>query len=134
MDRSGRDLHDHAYELEIEEQCLQAGIVFDLHHVVVQYDREGIGRVRVNQTNQLRLKQARKALKSSGRLLLRNRQRGTYFPEKCRSKIPQTVQTVIGCDLSGFASSLTARILTNRFGRIGFRADRRLRRFVRQSG
>lgn len=45
-----------------------------LYHVEAKYGREVIDRVRVNQANQLRhLKPARKVLKSSWRLLLRNR-------------------------------------------------------------
>ncbi|MCR4471948.1 ISL3 family transposase, partial [Burkholderia sp. SCN-KJ] len=63
-----------AYELEIREQCPQAEIVFDLYHVVAKYGREVIDRVRVDQANQLRHdKPARKVLKSSRWLLLRNR-------------------------------------------------------------
>ncbi|CAJ6050048.1 transposase family protein [Burkholderia pseudomallei] len=63
-----------AYELEIKEQCPQAEIVFDLYHVVAKYGREVIDRVRVDQANQLRHdKPARKVLKSSRWLLLRNR-------------------------------------------------------------
>ncbi len=57
-----------------EEQCPQAEIVFDLYHVVAKYGREVIDRVRVDQANQLRHdKPARKVLKSSRWLLLRNR-------------------------------------------------------------
>ncbi|PAK14197.1 ISL3 family transposase [Burkholderia ubonensis] len=63
-----------AYEVEIKEQCPQAEIVFDLYHVVAKYGREVIDRVRVDQANQLRHdKPARKVLKSSRWLLLRNR-------------------------------------------------------------
>ncbi|KGW85127.1 transposase family protein [Burkholderia pseudomallei MSHR456] len=63
-----------AYVLEIKEQCPQAEIVFDLYHVVAKYGREVIDRVRVDQANQLRHdKPARKVLKSSRWLLLRNR-------------------------------------------------------------
>lgn len=63
-----------AYELEIRKQCPHAEIVFDLYHVVAKYGREVIDRVRVDQANQLRHdKPARKVLKSSRWLLLRNR-------------------------------------------------------------
>lgn len=63
-----------AYELEIKAHCPQAEVVFDLYHVVAKYAREVIDRVRVDQANQLRHdKPARKVLKSSRWLLLRNR-------------------------------------------------------------
>ncbi len=63
-----------AYELEIKARCPQAEVVFDLFHVVAKYGREVIDRVRVDQANQLRAdRPARKVLKSSRWLLLRNR-------------------------------------------------------------
>ncbi len=63
-----------AYELEIQAHCPQAEIVYDLFHVVAKYGREVIDRVRVDQANQLRHdRPARKVLKSSRWLLLRNR-------------------------------------------------------------
>jgi transposase len=62
-----------AYELEIKANCPQAEIVYDLFHVVAKYGREVIDRVRVDQANQLREdRPARKVLKSSRWLLLRN--------------------------------------------------------------
>lgn len=62
-----------AYELEINEHCPQAEIVYDLFHVVAKYGREVIDRVRVDQANQLRHdRPARKVLKSSRWLLLAN--------------------------------------------------------------
>jgi len=64
-----------AYELEIKAHCPQADIVYDLFHVVAKYGREVIDRVRVDQANQLRQdRPARKVLKSSRWLLLRNRE------------------------------------------------------------
>ncbi|HNG82856.1 MAG TPA: ISL3 family transposase [Nitrospira sp.] len=64
-----------AYELEIKAHCPQAEIVYDLFHVVAKYGREVIDRVRIDQANQLRHdRPARKVLKSSRWLLLRNRQ------------------------------------------------------------
>ena len=63
-----------AYELEINAHCPQAEVVYDLFHVVAKYGREVIDRVRVDQANQLRHdRPARKVLKSSRWLLLRNR-------------------------------------------------------------
>ncbi|MET5012274.1 transposase, partial [Burkholderia pseudomallei] len=60
--------------LEIKEQCPQAELLFDLYHVVAKYGREVIDRVRVDQANHLRHDMpARKVLKSSRWLLLRNR-------------------------------------------------------------
>lgn len=64
-----------AYELEIKAHCPHAEIVYDLFHVVAKYGREVIDRVRVDQANQLRHdKPARKVVKSSRWLLLRNRE------------------------------------------------------------
>ena len=63
-----------AYELEIKAHCPNAEIVYDLFHVVAKYGREVIDRVRVDQANLLRQQpSARKVLKSSRWLLLRNR-------------------------------------------------------------
>lgn len=63
-----------AYELEIRAHCPQAEIVYDLFHVVAKYGREVIDRVRVDQANRLRQdRPARKVIKSSRWLLLRNR-------------------------------------------------------------
>jgi transposase len=64
-----------AYELEIRAHCPHAEIVYDLFHVVAKYGREVIDRVRVDQANQLRHdKPARRVIKSSRWLLLRNRE------------------------------------------------------------
>lgn len=64
-----------AYELEIKAHCPQAEVVYDLFHVVAKYGREVIDRVRVDQANRLRHdRPARRVLKSSRWLLLRNRQ------------------------------------------------------------
>ena len=63
-----------AYETEVRHQCPQAEIVFDLFHVVAKYGREVIDRVRVDEANRLKHdKNARKVVKSSRWLLLRNR-------------------------------------------------------------
>ena len=63
-----------AYELEIRAHCPQAEIVYDLFHVVAKYGREVIDRVRVDQANRLRQdRPARRVIKSSRWLLLRNR-------------------------------------------------------------
>lgn len=63
-----------AYELEIRAACPNAQIVYDLFHVVAKYGREVIDRVRVDEANRLRDdKPARKVVKSSRWLLLRNR-------------------------------------------------------------
>ena len=63
-----------AYEEEVRAQCPGAEVVFDLFHVVANYGREVIDRTRVDSANQLRHdKPARKIVKSSRWLLLRNR-------------------------------------------------------------
>ena len=63
-----------AYANEVRDRCPNAAIVYDLFHVVAKYGREVIDRVRVDQANLLRQQpSARKVLKSSRWLLLRNR-------------------------------------------------------------
>jgi transposase len=63
-----------AYELEIKANCPNAEVVYDLFHVVAKYGREVIDRVRVNEANRLREdRPARRVMKSSRWLLLRNR-------------------------------------------------------------
>ena len=67
-----------AYEQEVKAWCPQAQIVYDLFHVVAKYGREVIDRVRVDQANKLRPDRlARKLLKSSRWLLLKNRENVT---------------------------------------------------------
>ena len=64
-----------AYEEEVRYQCPLAQIVYDLFHVVAKYGREVIDRVRVDQANRLRAdKKARRVVKSSRWLLLRNKE------------------------------------------------------------
>ena len=73
-----------AFELEIRAHCPQAEIVYDLFHVVAKYGREVIDRVRVDEANRLRQdRPARKVVKSSRWLLLRNR-RGLTSAQKVR--------------------------------------------------
>ena len=64
-----------AYEQEVRASCPNAEIVFDLFHVVAKYGREVVDRVRIDEANRLRHdKKARKIVKGSRWLLLRNRQ------------------------------------------------------------
>jgi len=64
-----------SYELEVQKHSPQAAIVYDLFHVVAKFGREVIDRVRVDEANRLRHdKKARKVVKASRWLLLRNRQ------------------------------------------------------------
>jgi transposase len=63
-----------AYEQEVRRRCPHAQVVFDLFHVVMKYGREVVDRVRVDEANRLRHdKPARKVVKGSRWLLLRNR-------------------------------------------------------------
>lgn len=63
-----------AYEEEVRARCPQAKVVYDLFHVVAKYGREVIDRVRVDEANRQRHnKKARKVIKGSRWLLLRNR-------------------------------------------------------------
>jgi transposase len=62
-----------AFDLEVQQHCPQAQVVYDLFHVVAKYGREVVDRVRVDQANALRDdKPARKLVKRSRWLLLRN--------------------------------------------------------------
>lgn len=64
-----------AYDLEVRAHCPNAEVVYDLFHVVAKYGREVIDRVRVDEANRLRAdKPARRVVKTSRWLLLRNRE------------------------------------------------------------
>ena len=64
-----------AYDLEVRMHCPNAEVVYDLFHVVAKYGREVIDRVRVDEANRLRDdKPARRVVKTSRWLLLRNRE------------------------------------------------------------
>jgi transposase len=64
-----------SYALEVQAHCPNAEIVYDLFHVVAKYGREVIDRVRVDEANRLRSdKRARRVVKGSRWLLLRNRE------------------------------------------------------------
>lgn len=63
-----------AMDLEVQQHCPNARVVYDLFHVVAKFGREVIDRVRVDQANRLRQSPAdRKVIKRSRWLLLRNR-------------------------------------------------------------
>lgn len=63
-----------AFDLEVQQHCPQAEVVYDLFHVVARFGREVIDRVRVDQANALRDQPAaRQVIKRSRWLLLRNR-------------------------------------------------------------
>lgn len=62
-----------AMDLEVQEHCPSARVVYDLFHVIAKFGREVIDRVRVDRANELRHdKAARKRVKRSRWLLLRN--------------------------------------------------------------
>jgi transposase len=64
-----------AYEREVLAQCPKARIVFDLYHVVAKYAREVVTRVRSQEASRLQDNpSARRVIKSSRWLLLRNRE------------------------------------------------------------
>jgi len=76
-----------AYAKEVEAQCPQAEIVYDLFHVVAKYAREVIDRVRVDEANRLKHdKAARKVIKGSRWLLLRNPENIKRREDKIRIK------------------------------------------------
>lgn len=64
-----------AYDLEVRQHCPHAEVVYDLFHVVAKYGRDVVDRVRVDEANRLRAdKPARRVIKTSRWLLLRNRE------------------------------------------------------------
>ena len=64
-----------AFDLEVKQHCPNAEVVYDLFHVVAKFGREVIDRVRVDEANRLRGdKPARRVVKTSRWLLLRNRE------------------------------------------------------------
>jgi transposase len=74
-----------AYEEEVRAQAPRAQIVYDLFHVVAKYGREVIDRVRVDEANLLRRdRRARKLVKGSRWLLLRNRENVTREADQVR--------------------------------------------------
>ncbi|WP_353497908.1 ISL3 family transposase [Vibrio sp. CB1-14] len=63
-----------AFDLEVQQHCPNARIVYDLFHVVAKFGREVMDRVRVDQANQLKHdKKARQWIKRSRWVLLKNR-------------------------------------------------------------
>ncbi|WP_083318483.1 ISL3 family transposase [Thalassotalea crassostreae] len=71
-----------AFDLEVQQHCPNATIVYDLFHVVAKYGREVIDRVRIDQANKLKHdKKARKWVKRSRWVLLKNRENLTAGQE-----------------------------------------------------
>jgi transposase len=74
-----------AYDREVRMHCPKAEVIYDLFHVVAKYGREVIDRVRVDEANRLRGdRAARKVVKSSRWLLLRNRENVTREADQIR--------------------------------------------------
>jgi transposase len=74
-----------AYAEEVRAHCPRAEIVYDLFHVVAKYGREVIDRVRVDEANRLRHdRPARRLVKGSRWLLLRNRENVTHPADQVR--------------------------------------------------
>jgi len=64
-----------AFDLEVQKQCPNARVVYDLFHVIAKYGREVIDRVRVDEANRLRdQSKLRQVVKRARWLLLRNRE------------------------------------------------------------
>lgn len=64
-----------AFDLEVQQHCPNARIVYDLYHVVAKYGREVIDRVRVDEANRLKHdRPQRRVVKRARWLLLRNRE------------------------------------------------------------
>ena len=70
---------------EVRARCPNACIVYDLFHVIAKYGREVIDRVRVDEANRVRAdRKARKLVKGSRWLLLRNRENVTRPEDEVR--------------------------------------------------
>jgi transposase len=62
-----------AFDLEVQQHCSNARVVYDLFHVIAKYGREVIDRVRVDEANRLRQERPlRQIVKRARWLLLRN--------------------------------------------------------------
>lgn len=62
-----------AFDLEVQQHCPQARVVYDLFHVIAKYGREVIDRVRVDEANRQRHdRPKRRVIKQARWLLLRN--------------------------------------------------------------
>ena len=76
-----------AYAQEVQAQCPNAEIVYDLFHVVAKYGREVVDRVRVDEANRVKDdKRARKVIKSARWLLLRNEENIKRDSDRVRLK------------------------------------------------
>ena len=68
------DMHS-AFDLEVQQHCPNARVVYDLFHVIAKYGREVIDRVRVDEANRLQHdRPMRRVVKRARWLLLRNRE------------------------------------------------------------
>jgi transposase len=64
-----------AFDLEVQQHCPNARVVYDLFHVIAKYGREVIDRVRVDEANRLKQdRPLRRVVKRARWLLLRNRE------------------------------------------------------------
>jgi transposase len=62
-----------AFDLEVQQHCPNARVIYDLFHVIAKYGREVIDRVRVDEANRLRDERPqRQVVKRARWLLLRN--------------------------------------------------------------
>lgn len=62
-----------AFDLEVQQHCRNARVIYDVFHVVAKYGREVIDRVRVDEANWLNGKlPQRRVVKRARWLLLRN--------------------------------------------------------------
>lgn len=76
-----------AFEEEVRAHCKQAKIVYDLFHVLSNYGREVIDRVRVDEANRLKDdKSARQVVKGSKWLLLRNKKNVRRHEDRVKLK------------------------------------------------
>jgi transposase len=76
-----------AFDLEVQQQCPNARVIYDLFHVIAKYGREVIDRVRVDEANRLKQdRPMRRVVKRARWLLLRNREN---VPEAQQTKLDE---------------------------------------------
>lgn len=87
--------------MDVQKQCSNARVVYDLFHVIAKYGREVIDRVHVDEANRLRdQSRLRQVVKRSRWLLLRNRE-----------NVPATQLPKLDKLLAANASLMTAYVM-----------------------
>ena len=69
-----------AMDLEVQQHCPNARVVYDLFHVIAKFEREAIDRVRVDQSNRLKQGQADPPNRQAQSLVATNDHRASRPP------------------------------------------------------